>query len=77
MGEMLEGSVGIRCPLPRGERLVRCSKRSEMEQGVEREKERKQGVARRVRDECGEEWKCVAIRSVTMTRRESALRSLE
>ena len=44
---------------------------------MEKEKERKQGVASRVREECGEEWKCVAIRSVTMTRRESALRSLE
>ena len=41
MEEKFEGSVGVRYPLPRKERLVRWSKRSEMEQGVEREKERR------------------------------------
>ena len=39
MEEKLEGLVGVRYPLPRKGRLMRWLKRSEMEQGVKREKE--------------------------------------
>ena len=41
MEDRLEGLVGVKYPLPRKERLVRWSKMLEMEQGVEREMERK------------------------------------
>ena len=44
---------------------------------MEKEKERKQGIASGVKDARWEGWKFVAIRGVTMTRRESVLRSLE
>ena len=39
--ERLEGLVGVRCPLPRKERLMMWLKRSVVEQGVKREKERR------------------------------------
>ena len=39
--EKLEGLVGVRYPLPRKGRLMMWLKRSVMEQGVRREKERR------------------------------------